>query len=389
MHHFLFLRLDGFYAQTLLSSDEGLRKKPLVIYRDKRVIDIDRLVRERQVYVGMALSEAKAILHEARFVVWEEEPYRQSQKAWLDICTEYSDVIEPCEQHSACIDLSLHPDPDMLAKKLVLSLSEARAQMRVITGMGCSKWIAKLASDLSRSELPNALPSLAALKTCFLTPVEPEHRERLEFLGYATIGEVAKIPLGVLRTQFGVASTHIKMCARGRYFEPVEAVYPPRSIAERIPFEGLVEDTQTLDAAIRELALAMSLRLSKEDKQGKDVVVTFEHETLNATVRRRVFSKPIQNFASALASLRLLIARPPDEPILAIRVRIENVSESKRIQQELTGRTTSADRERGAMAAFRHIRTTFGDRAIITGGEIVEPRRKQVLRAWKDATGWA
>jgi len=73
---------------------------------------------------------------------------------------------------------------------------------------------------------------------------------------------------------------------------------------------------------------------------------------------------------------------------MAIRARIENVTESKRVQQELTGRTTSVDRECGVMAAFQHVRTVFGDTAIIAGGEIVEPRRKQVLRVWKDATGW-
>jgi len=413
MHYFLFMRLKGFYAKSLEAADPLLVAKCLVIHRDKRVLEINALAAERQIYPGMPLAEAKAILQEGTFVPWEEEPYRDAQGRWLDLCTEFSDVVEPDEQHSAWIDLSPHPDPSSLARKLIERLSESTG-LRVLSGMGWSKWIARLAASHGASHAKAQRPQrrqeqtfdfLASLKTRFLTPVDPEHRTRLEFLGYATIGEVAQVPLSVLRSQFGDAANHILMCARGGFFEPVEAKYPPNSISERVPFEGSVEDLQTLDLALRDLAQALGRRLAKEDKQGKDLVVTLEvdgdsnHKGTENTkehkeegfsiVRRRKFTKPIHNYPSALASLRLLMIPPPEEPIVAIRARLENVTESKRIQQELTGRTTSADRERGAMAAFQHIRTVFGDAAILTGGEIVEPRRKQVLRAWKDATGWS
>lgn len=397
MHHFLFLRLEGFYARSLLRKDQ----RPLVIHRNKRVLDVDAVAEARQIYRGMSLAEAKAILHEGAFVPWEEESYRVAQTAWLDLCTEVSDVIEPAEQHSAWIDLSLQPDAESLAFKLVRSVNE-RFGLHSIPGLGSTKWIARLASELRfiagdgdplsqcirlREPVSNPAAFLAPLKTRYLRPVDRQHISRLEFLGYSTIGEVAKVPLNVLRSQFGEAATHIRMCARGGYFETVEAQYPPDSIAEKVAFDGAVEDLQTLDLGLQQLALVLSGRLQKEDKQGKYLVVTLEHEEFKTTVLKRKFTKPIQNYASALASLRL-VAGTPEEPIVAVRARLENVTVSKRIQQELTGRTTSDDRERGALAAFQHIRTVFGDTAIQTGSDLVEPRRKQVLRAWKEANGW-
>lgn len=399
MHQFLFMRLLGFYAKALLQQDQKLSGRPLVIHRDKRVLDADPLAESRQVYRGMALSEAKAILTEGAFVPWQEEPYRPLQATWLDLCTEISDVIEPCDQHSAWIDLSLQPDAELLAIRLKDRIQD-HLELSASLGLGGTKWIARLASESKaihasqglaahlslRDPLVDPAAFLSPLKTRSLSPVEPAHRARLEFLGYNTIGDVAKVPLNVLRSQFGDAATHIRMCAKGGYFEPVESQYPPNSLSERIGFEGQVEDLQVLDEGLKKLAAMISEKLTKMDRQAKDVVVTLEHEEFRTTVLRRKFTKPIQNFPSALASLRLLLTPPPEDPVVGIRIRLENVSQSKRVQQELTGR--NSEREKGAIAAFAHIRTVFGDTAIQTGSDIVEPRRKQVLRAWKDATGW-
>jgi nucleotidyltransferase/DNA polymerase involved in DNA repair len=434
MHQFLFIRLEGFYSRALPRKDS----RPLVIHHQKFVLDVDEHAYQRQVYPGMPLSEAKAILQEGAFVSWEEEPYRIAQAEWLDLCAEISDVIEPAEQHSAWVDLSLQPDAEELAIHLVRKI-ERQLGLKAIPGLAATKWIARLASEIRRSlgddmmaesirlrePVTNSERFLAPLKTRLLTPVEQAHRTRLEFLGYATIGAVARVPLNVLRAQFGDASTHIRMCAKGRFFESVESKYPPDSLAERISFDGVVEDLQVLDNGLQQLAFSISERLSKHDRQAKDVVVTLEHEEpgrtidvppmndelieppndalmrlpfiggtpmvrphLGVTVLKRKFTKPIQNYASALASLRLMLTPPPEVPVTAIRVRLENTTHSKRIQQELTGRTSNGERQLGAIAAFQHIRTVFGDAAIQTGSDIVEPRRKQVLRAWKDATGW-
>ncbi len=395
MHCILFLRLEGFYAKAHNS------EQPLVVHRDKRVLDANALARERNIYSGMPLSEAKAILQGGGFVAWEEEPYRALQAQWLDLCTEFADVIEPCEQHSAWIDLSAQPDPELLALNLVRAITE-KFGLTAIPGMAGSKWIAKLASDLYAQAGPTPLESslamhstvkdplffLATLKASMLTPVEPEHLKRLEFLGYRTIGDIASVPLYALRGQFGDAATHIRRCARGGHVQPVQAMYPPNSFSARIAFEGYVEDMQVLDQSLQELARTIGERLNADDKQAKALTLTLEFENSNET-RRRKFTKPIQNYASALSSLRLMLAEIPKQPLLGLRARLENVTCAKRVQQELSGCTTRSDRERGAAAAFNHIKTVFGDAAIAAGNELIEPRRKQVLRAWRDATGWA
>lgn len=400
MHYFLFISVPGIYCHSLQKGDPCLALRPLVVHRDKFILDSNQAAKEQNVWRGMPLSEAKAILQDAQFVAWEEEPYREIQEAWLDLTCEISDVIEPCEQHSAWIDLSLQPDAETHAFKLVEQIRN-HFGLSCRIGMAGTKWLAKLACETSvsisdrlmaeialREPVVNPAAYLSPLKTSLLTPVPLEILTRLEFLGYRTIGEVARVPLNVLRGQFGDSAAHILSCARGGYFEPVSAQYPPNCVAERIAFEGLVEDLQVVDSALQELSGRVAKKLQSEDLQSKDLILTIETEEGKAVVRRK-FTKPICNYPSALASLRLILnSEKQEKPLIGLRVKLEQVSPIKRVQQELTGRTPQTEKLNGIASAFQHVRTVFGDTSIQSGNEVVEPRRKQVLKAWKDATGW-
>src|SRR5579862_102271 len=147
MHYFLFLRLQGFYARALRRPDG----KSIVVHRDKRVLDVNVEASKKLVYCGMTLAEAKAILQEGSFVAWQEEPYRQAQSEWLDLCAEISDVVEPAEQHSAWIDLSSQPDAEALTSQLIRSIEE-RFGLSAYAGFGPSKWIARLAAEMPYEE---------------------------------------------------------------------------------------------------------------------------------------------------------------------------------------------------------------------------------------------
>src|SRR5688500_18634546 len=101
MHYFLYVRLEGLYTGVQLEKLPELGERPLVVHRDKAVLCVDAKGRSKGIHAGMPLSEAKAILRDGTFLPWEEEPYREAQQRWLDVCARFSDVIEPVEQHTA------------------------------------------------------------------------------------------------------------------------------------------------------------------------------------------------------------------------------------------------------------------------------------------------
>lgn len=384
-----FVDLDRFYVSTL--SLEG----PTLVHADRRVVDASEELAGLGIGAGMALAEAKAIARGVRCVVWEAGPYRRAQAEWLDVCAEFSDAIEPERQHAAWVDLRGHPDAASAAVAMAEAL-EAKTGLRARLGLARTKWIASLAAR--RAVLPadgleepcrDPAGFLAPLAVECLLPAPPEHRERLRFLGYRTIGEVASLPYRTLEGQFGAEGRTLFDAARGGCFEPVRAVYPQDALLERFVFDGAVLDAGVLDDGLRALAERIAGRLEEKDRCGTELQVWIERESGAAETRSRRFVHPLRTRRSVLAALRALCGgRGEEAPIASVRVRMPNLARVQRLQPRLHCMQAAAP-SASAEQALGRVRAAFGDGALVRGDEVAVPRRVAVLRAWRDVTGWA
>lgn len=401
MHFFLHLALEGFYTAALREPDA---ERGLVVHADRRVLDANAPARAKGVAVGMGLPEAKAILEGGKFVTFEPEPYREAQRRWLDRCALVTDVVEPDRLHSAYLDLSLHPDPEALARRLMREIAEDLG-VEVRAGMAATRWVAQLASgvlrhpgdpliaqDLAMRE-PAIRPAefLAPFPTRWLLPVEASHRERLEFLGYARIGDVAKVPLDVLIAQFGDAALTIQRAARGGVFQPVRALYPEGALTDRFVFDGPAALFEIVDMGLSRLAARLAKRLEEEDRQGEEVRLWFDGEEGGTVERVRRFAKPLHDMRSLRAAFRAMLPEDLGMQLPAglrrIRVHLPDLKPMARVQRDLSGEG-KGDRERRTEGALAVLRQAFGDRSILKASDLDEPRRIRVLRAWREATGW-
>jgi DNA polymerase IV len=376
----LWIELKGFYAEE---SDE-----PIVVVRDGIVLDANDTARRRGMEVGISLRQARAMLHGGVFRTWLREEYEARSRAWLDRCVDFTGVIEPADQHSAWLDLSLHPNPVDVAERLIAVLNKTTG-LQVSYGAATSKWIACLAALHGDCGLAVRDPAafLAALPTAELLPVLPEHRERLRLLGYHTIGEVAALSLPTLREQFDEQGLLIHAASLGSLQHPAQAVYPPSSITESIVFDGAVETTEMIHDACRALAQGIGARLSNRGLQSGKLRLTLELEDGKLQPLSRVFTKPLRCPRSVHAALRLLIDPALDSPIASIRAVVPDLEKVRQFQPSLI-EGASPRGPLQADAAIRQVRTVFGDRSVQLGKEIVLPRRLKVLKEWKHATGW-
>jgi nucleotidyltransferase/DNA polymerase involved in DNA repair len=427
MYYFVSLSMERFYADTLVRGDAKLADKPLIVHHEKQVLDLNSVAEASGARVGMALSEAKALLRDGCFVRWEEEPYRETQEAWLQLCADFTDTIEPEQQHSAYLDFSQHPEIDSLVWRLQRRIFEELG-WKSRTGVGCTKWIAKVAEMVNGDgELPcpylepctHPIRFLSGLPTRYLLPVPETDRMRLRFLGYHKIGEVASVPLPALREQFGEEGLLVYQAAHGGVQQCVRAEYPRDSVATRFRFEGAVEDLQVLDEGMRLVAGQLSETLRVKDLQGSQLELAFEGEDGDVWKNIRKFMKPMQSGKAIYGGMKLIsqcgegqhqkafdppqhsiINTSPESPqpsnlkplpllITEIRARMSDLKPAERFQRELSGAHSAVERKSNTLSAFQHIRTVFGDHAIEVAGERKEPRRKQLLRFWKDATGWS
>src|SRR5207253_6874893 len=151
-----------------------------IVVRDGMVLDFNEAASRRGIDEGLSLRQARAILNDGKFQPWQREEYEERQRIWLDLCVDFTGVIEPADQHSAWLDLSLHPDSFDIAERVVRTLSQ-KTGLTVRFGAAPSKWISLLAARHDDGGLAIRDPKafLAPLPTAELLPVTFEHRERL------------------------------------------------------------------------------------------------------------------------------------------------------------------------------------------------------------------
>jgi len=204
-------------------------------------------------------------------------------------------------------------------------------------------------------------------------------------LGYPTIGDVAKIPFRILADQFGDQALTIQAASKGEYYEPIQPIYPPDSLMNRFLFDGPVDSSEVILDACRVWAKQIGKLLQQRALEGLKLWLAVDFEEGPAKTFARVFSKPIRCARTAFSALRLLLDRPFEKPVVALRLRMIELRKTQHFQPELY---EAARVEQRIKPALHHLRTVFGDQSIELASQKQEPRRVKVLRMWKHATGW-
>jgi nucleotidyltransferase/DNA polymerase involved in DNA repair len=361
---------------------------PLVVHRGDLVLDANSIARKRGVHRGLLIKQARAILSEGKFIPWEEETYLRKQADWLDLCIAFSNVIEPADQHAAWIDLSAHPQAIDIADELFRTLQRA-TKLTISSGIASTKWLAQLAAKYDDCGPALRSPSafLAGLPVQELLPVPIECRQRLQFLGYSKIGDVAGIPFQVLQDQFDEASFLIQNSASGGAYEPVDAAYPPASILEKFVFDGVADSLEAVHNTIDLLSQRIGRRLELQNLEGCLVSITLEFEDGKTKQISRTFSKPLRDAKTVLPSLHLLLEKNLNQPLSAIQILLSELKkvtvEQGAFLEKLGTRTP-----RRLEVAIKKAQAVFGDSSVKLGKEMKLPRRVYVLREWKNVTGW-
>ncbi len=387
MYYLLFVGLDGFYAARFE------QPPAVVVHYAEAVLDCCGAARARRVLPGTPLSEAKAILRgDARYVEFREQDYREERDRWLEACLLYSSRIEHETPASAWIDLSRHPDPVDIAQRLVSDLWHLGG-WPVRAALAPSKWIAKVgatwcdpsALSLGIADLnvvEDASAFLAPLPTRMLAPVPHEHRTRLDLLGYRRIGDVQRAALHLLQGQFGKGALLVHLASTGRLDDPVRPNFPREVIECAKRFDGPCSDRLAITDVVTEIADELTERLRQIDRLAGATETVFELESGSMLRHVRRLPKPSDLLRLSLRfqvdSVRL------HEPLQGLRVTIPDLRCVSSRQRTIDGR---GDAEVDAAASVRELQAMYGDESVKKGSLIELPRRRRVLRAWRDANG--
>lgn len=371
----LWLEWKHYYADNSITT-------PQVVMHHDQVRDINVAAARRNIAKGMRKHQVRALALECIFTRWE--PNKERSNEWLRKCIPFSGHIEPIDEHVAAIDLRGHTNVAGIAHQVVQTLEDSRLG-KLICGNGNSKWTAEFSArhglPLTSVYNPNVLMRYPVEN---LSAVEEGQRERLQFLGYRTIGQVAKLPLEVLRNQFGSEGMHIYQAARGLARDTVQSVFPGEELREVASFAPAVNELPPVELSMKRLSNHLGTRLAGSQAGELSLVVT--DESGFELVRDRRFNRPIGDGRGIQAASKILLdqmdGKLRDVILVAIAlVGIESV-QSKQCSFFMDGTRPPID------SAIRAMEAALRDGAIVKAKDVKQVRRELVLKHWREATKW-
>lgn len=199
---------------------------------------------------AMPLAKALPLCPDLIIVPGRFERYREVAGHLRRIWSDFSPVIEPMSLDEAYLDMTgveLAGGPIREIGERLKARIRAETGLTASVGVGSSKLVAKIASDLQKPDGLVVVPhgeegsTLASLPVRALQGIGPRTEAMLRGLGVVTVGQLACVSQTVLAMHFGtVYATSLLSHAAGIDHTPVEAPGDAKSISRETT---LAEDT--------------------------------------------------------------------------------------------------------------------------------------------------
>jgi DNA polymerase-4 len=292
----LHLDADAFFASVEQRDDVKLRGRPVAVGTGV-VASCSYESRRYGVRTGMRLAEARHLCRPLLVIPGEYPRYEQAARHILAVCEEQTPRIEVAALDDLYLDLTRQDRPEQVAGELRAQIRE-EVQLSVSIGMGSSKLIAKVATQQAkpgqqvRVAAGNERAYLAPWPTRVLPGVGPKVQTRLERLNVQHVGEVAGMPVPLLRGLFGSQGRVLHEQALGIDHRPVQPHKPPQSVSRRSSFDPPVADRVFLRAMLDYLLERATAWMRFHALAARGFTLTIRYGDYESAVGHGTFRQP-------------------------------------------------------------------------------------------------
>ncbi len=391
------LDLDAFFAAVEQRDKPSLRGRPVVVGGTGWRGVVATASYEARVFgVGSAMPTAMARRRapNAAYLSGRFEAYRTASAHVMALVAELSDVVELLSLDEAYVDLAAGPARDELsdtaspeaAAEIVTGLAQEfrtrvlrETGLTVSVGIGTSKLVAKIGSDLDKPDGLRVVPAgteaglLAPMPVRRLPGVGPVTEERLVRHGYTTVGAVAAAELVEVVSLVGQShGTSLHAHARGIDPRVVVAHRESKSVSVEETFPADLTDRALLGAQVVRLSRRVAERLQRDGLSGRTVTLKVRRHDLSILSRSSTTAHPVDDAgAIAAAAVTLLAGVDVSDGLRLLGVGVSGLSSFA--QQDLLAALELVQRGDGA------------PEAAAGGDEAVDGRDAE--RAGDEATG--
>ena len=310
----LHLDLDAFFAAVEQRDKPSLRGRPVIVGgTGGRGVVATASYEARAYGARSAMSTAEARRRcpsGTAFLGGRFAAYRRTSDVVMGLLRELSPLVEPVSIDEAYVDLAVpaptHPGLDLsvdgvteLARRLKQRIAEATGGVTGSVGIGSSKLMAKIASDLDKPDGLVVVPPGRELEVLHPLPVTrlggvgPATAERLHQVGVTTVADLAAKSLPDLVALAGRAhGTGLYALARAEDDRPVVAEREAKSISQEETFARDLTDRAVLGRYVDSMAARVGSRLRAAAYSGRTVTLKLRRYDFTTLTRSQTLPQP-------------------------------------------------------------------------------------------------
>jgi|ETNmetMinimDraft_30_1059905.scaffolds.fasta_scaffold24012_1 DNA polymerase-4 len=300
--------MDAFYASVEQRDNPELRGKPVIVGgspESRGVVSAASYeAREFGVHSAMPTAHAKRRCPHAVFLPVRMEKYQDVSRQIRRVFEQFTPLIEPLALDEAFMDITgslrLLGSPREIGWKIKHKVKE-QTELIVSIGVAPNKFLAKLASDLSKPdgllEVAEAekLEFLGKLEVGRLWGVGKKTAKVLEEFGIRTVEQLRRVPVDVLKRRIGNVAEHLSQLAHGEDSRHVVPDHEAKSIGSECTFSSNIASMEQLepvalahseDVAARVRSCGLTAKTVTLKVKFADFTLTTRSTTLDAATDR-------------------------------------------------------------------------------------------------------
>ena len=303
------LDLDAFFASVEQRDKPSLRGKPVVVggVGGRGVVSTASYeARKYGVRSAMSTREARSRCPHAAFLNPRFHAYRDTSIKVMDVLRDVSPLVEPLSLDEAFVDLapaglSSYDDHSVraLAEDVRSRVREVTGGLTASVGIGTSKFIAKVASDLDKPDglvVVNAGTERDLLRPMHVTVIPgvgPATAERLRRAGITTVADLEDVSDDELVRLLGKAHGHgLFLLARAQDDRPVVPERETKSVSVEGTYDTDLTDRRLMEGLISRQAVSVAERLRKSGLSGRTITLKVRLHDFTTLSRSTTLNAP-------------------------------------------------------------------------------------------------
>ncbi|MBO0847327.1 MAG: DNA polymerase IV [Nocardioides sp.] len=303
------LDLDAFFASVEQRDKPSLRGKPVVVggVGGRGVVSTASYEARRYgVRSAMSTREARARCPHAAFLNPRFHAYRETSQRVMEVLRDVSPLVEPLSLDEAFVDLAAsgltsYDDAAVrgLAEEVRARVVDVTGGLTASVGIGTSKFIAKVASDLDKPDglvvvgAGTELDLLRPMHVTVIPGVGPATAERLRRAGITTVADLENVSEDELLRILGRAHGHgLFLLARAQDDRPVEPERETKSVSVEGTYDTDLTDRRLMEGLVSRQATHVSERLRTNGLSGRTVTLKVRLHDFTTLSRSTTLNAP-------------------------------------------------------------------------------------------------